>query len=110
MNTSKMTKKNKNESSSDDNYATKLFIIFGSSHRLSVVRELFACENSTTMLLDKLQISKYLLSKHLKLMLEVGIVESRTEGKEKFYRLNEQYIQSRKSKTLNLPCCNIELK
>ena len=60
--------------------------------RLEIVDRLNKGEASASGLIDDLEISKASLSKHMSLLLHGGIVESRREGRQIFYRLTDPEI------------------
>jgi DNA-binding transcriptional ArsR family regulator len=60
--------------------------------RLAIVDRLNAREASAADLIAELEISKANLSKHMALLAHGGIVESRREGRQIFYRLTDPGI------------------
>lgn len=60
--------------------------------RLAIVDRLDAGETSASDLIADLEISKANLSKHMSLLAHGGIVESRREGRQIFYRLTDPEI------------------
>jgi DNA-binding transcriptional ArsR family regulator len=60
--------------------------------RLAIVDRLNAGETAATDLLTDLGLSKANLSKHMSLLSHGGIVESRREGRQIFYRLTDPEI------------------
>jgi DNA-binding transcriptional ArsR family regulator len=61
--------------------------------RLAIVDQLKDGEASAVDLISELEISKANLSKHIALLAHGGIVESRREGRQIFYRLTDPEIQ-----------------
>ena len=61
--------------------------------RLAIVDRLKDRETSAADLIAELEISKANLSKHMALLAHGGIVESRREGRQIFYRLSDPEIQ-----------------
>jgi ArsR family transcriptional regulator, virulence genes transcriptional regulator len=60
--------------------------------RLAIVDRLHSGETSAADLIDVLELSKANLSKHMSLLAHGGIVESRREGRQLFYRLTDPEI------------------
>ena len=89
---------------------SKLFRNIGEKSRLQVIRLCFDAERSAEELIEQTGLEKSLLSKHLKVLLDAGILMFRCEGRQKIYSLNEKVRHPHRPHALNLPCCNIELK
>ncbi len=89
---------------------SKLFRNIGEKSRLQVIRLCFDAERSAEELIEQTGLEKSLLSKHLKVLLDSGILIFRCNGREKFYSLNESIRHPNVPHALNLHCCNIELK
>jgi ArsR family transcriptional regulator, virulence genes transcriptional regulator len=60
--------------------------------RLAIVDRLHSGEASATDLIAGLELSKANLSKHISLLTHGGIVESRRDGRQLFYRLTDPEI------------------
>jgi ArsR family transcriptional regulator, virulence genes transcriptional regulator len=60
--------------------------------RLAIVDRLHSEETSATDLIADLELSKANLSKHMSLLVHGGIVESRRDGRQLFYRLTDPEI------------------
>jgi DNA-binding transcriptional ArsR family regulator len=60
--------------------------------RLAIVNRLRDQDTSATDLLAELEISKANLSKHMALLTRSGIVDSRREGRQLYYRLTDPEI------------------
>jgi ArsR family transcriptional regulator, virulence genes transcriptional regulator len=60
--------------------------------RLAIVDRLHGGETSAADLIAELEISKASLSKHMALLAHGGIVETRREGRQIFYRLTDPEI------------------
>jgi DNA-binding transcriptional ArsR family regulator len=60
--------------------------------RLAIVDRLRGRETAAADLLEELEISKANLSKHVALLIRGGIVESRREGRQLYYRLADPEI------------------
>jgi ArsR family transcriptional regulator, virulence genes transcriptional regulator len=61
--------------------------------RLAIVERLKERETAASDLIAELEISKANLSKHIALLAHGGIVESRREGRQLFYRLTDPEIE-----------------
>ena len=75
--------------------------------RWGIVRELLGEELTVGGLVDRLRISQYNISKHLRILREAGIVETTKEGKFVHARITSGFRTklSADRKTLNLGCC-----
>jgi ArsR family transcriptional regulator, virulence genes transcriptional regulator len=60
--------------------------------RLAIVNRLRDQDTSATDLIEELEISKANLSKHMALLTRSGIVDSRREGRQLYYRLTDPEI------------------
>lgn len=78
--------------------------------RLSVVQILFEGPCYAGDLMRKLDIEQSLLSHHLKLLRDSGIVESERDGKAVLYRLAPEVESRRKDNHLDLGCCELSFK
>jgi ArsR family transcriptional regulator len=61
--------------------------------RMAIVDCLKDKETAAAALIEGLEISKVNLSKHVALLMHAGIVESRRDGRQLFYRLTDPEIQ-----------------
>jgi ArsR family transcriptional regulator, nickel/cobalt-responsive transcriptional repressor len=80
------------------------------AHRWSVVDLLLDNPMTVADLLGKLGLEQSLLSHHLKILRQAGIVESRREGKMVRYRLSEAVSWIGPGRGLDLGCCRLEMK
>ena len=78
--------------------------------RLAVVRHLMDGECSVGQLQTVLgaEIEQSLLSHHLKVLRDAGLVEFRPQGKSRLYRLSNSAASSLRHGKLDLGCCSIE--
>lgn len=60
--------------------------------RQKIMSECCCCEVSVGDLASKLQVTQPTVSHHLAILREAGLVESREEGKQTFYMLNQERI------------------
>ncbi len=75
--------------------------------RLAVVRQLLASPQHVGELQDELGIEQSLLSHHLKLLRDAGIVESERDGKSVLYRLTSSVELRRRGDIIDLGCCQL---
>ena len=90
--------------------ASELFSVIGEKSRLKIILFCLEAEKPVHELLVHTGLEKSLLSKHLKVLREHNILLVRRQGREACYQVNRELLHSSKSNTLNLACCNIELK
>lgn len=79
----------------------------GDPSRWSIVRELFSEELTVGGLVERLGISQYNVSKHLRILREAGIVETVKDGKFVHARITSVFRTrlGADHRTLNLGCC-----
>ncbi|MEQ8764875.1 MAG: metalloregulator ArsR/SmtB family transcription factor [Planctomycetota bacterium] len=75
--------------------------------RLSVVRLLMEKPLTVSQLNETLQVEPTLLSHHLKVLRDAGLVESERSGKSVIYRLGPE--NARRRRALDLGCCELSL-
>ena len=75
--------------------------------RLGVLEALMAGPKNVGDLVEQLNIEQSLLSHHLAILRETGLVESSREGKAMIYQLPENVSDSTSGKAINLGCCKI---
>jgi len=75
--------------------------------RLAVVRQLLGGPKHVGELNEQLGIEQSLLSHHLKVLREMGIVQARRDGKAVLYRLAPHMESAAKGKAIDLGCCRI---
>jgi len=77
--------------------------------RLSVVRWLMEhSEGTVTEIGAAVKVEQSLLSHHLKILREHGLVERKIEGQARVYHLTETAAGSLREGKLNLGCCSID--
>jgi ArsR family transcriptional regulator, zinc-responsive transcriptional repressor len=64
----------------------------GSPSRFKIVEELFKGSKTVSQLVSSLKQSQPLISQHLKVLKESGIVKDVRQGKEILYSLNSEYL------------------
>lgn len=75
--------------------------------RWSIVRELLAAPLTVGELEERLDVSQYNVSKHLRILREAGIVETEREGKHVRCRVADDFRRrlTRNETVLDLGCC-----
>jgi DNA-binding transcriptional ArsR family regulator len=83
----------------------------GEQTRIRILRLLFKEQLSVNEIAQRLTISQYNASRHLRIMREAGLLESRKNGQQRLYSVS----QTLKSETtackrvLNLDCCTFHV-
>lgn len=81
--------------------------ILADETRLSVVRQLMQGPMHVGELNDAIGADQSLLSHHLKVLREGGIVEAERDGKAVLYRLSPNVESRRKGDVIDLGCCKL---
>lgn len=90
-----------------DNCATILKVLADDT-RLAVVRALMSGPQQVNEINATLHLEQSLLSHHLRVLRDAGIVSSQREGKAVLYRLAEEVKAGMKTgETINLGCCRL---
>jgi ArsR family transcriptional regulator len=93
-----------------DNCATILKVLADET-RLAVVRQLMEGPQQVNEMNATLQLEQSLLSHHLRILRDAGIVRSQRDGKAVLYRLSEEVLAGIQSgESLNLGCCQLSFK
>src|SRR4051812_14353255 len=87
-----------------------LLKILADDTRLNVVRQLLNCPKHVGEMNESLAIDQSLLSHHLKVLRDAGIVTAERDGKAVLYRLSPSVEGLRKGKAINLGCCLISFE
>lgn len=82
----------------------------GDETRLLVVKHLLKQALHAGELQARIGVEQSLLSHHLRLLREAGIVESERDGKSVLYRLTPSVEQFRNGRTLDLGCCQLSFR
>jgi DNA-binding transcriptional ArsR family regulator len=90
--------------------ASRLFQAIGEKSRLKIIKLCIDHECSVDELLDKTGLEKTLLSKHLKVLRDADILQSRRNGRQASYKVNRKIRSTKALHTINLHCCEIKLK
>ena len=83
----------------------------GEETRLRILGLLFKQQLSVTEISDKLQVSQYNVSKHLRIMREAGLLEIEKHGQQRLYKVAahlKSQVAANKS-VLDLGCCTFRL-
>lgn len=75
--------------------------------RLAVLESLMAGPKNVGELMGQLGVEQSLLSHHLSVLRDNGLVEATREGKTMIYKLPENVADSTSGKAINLGCCKI---
>ena len=86
---------------------SEILKVLADQTRLDVIRQLMDGPRHVNKLNNELKIEQSLLSHHLKIMRQAGLVESERDGKAVLYRLSRQVEGRRSGKSLNLGCCKL---
>ena len=86
--------------------ASKLKVLSDST-RLAVLEALMAEPKNVGELMEQLNVEQSLLSHHLAILRDTGLVESSREGKAMVYQLSASVSDSTAEKAINLGCCKI---
>jgi len=70
-----------------------VFNAIGEAHRREILDVLVAGEKAVGTIVDELSLSQPQVSKHLRVLSEVGLVTSRAEGRRRLYRLEPARLQ-----------------
>ncbi len=82
-----------------------LLKVLADDTRLEVVRQLMQGPQHVNEINRDLHIEHSLLSHHLKILREAGLVEAQRDGKAVLYRLAPQVKSRRSGKAIDLGCC-----
>lgn len=72
---------------------TDVFNAVAESRRRDILVYLAACERPVSDIVDALELRQPSVSKHLRVLLDVGLVNVRREGRQAFYRTNGEAIR-----------------
>jgi len=84
-----------------------LLKVLADETRLSVVRQLMAGPRCVSEINEELQVEPTLLSHHLRVLRDSGIVEAERDGKAMRYRLAPGVESQRRGTSIDLGCCRI---
>ena len=75
--------------------------------RLAVLEALMSSQKTVRDLMEALGVEQSLLSHHLAILRETGLVKAAREGKTMVYQLPKTVSDSTSGKAINLGCCKI---
>ncbi|MCA9295956.1 MAG: winged helix-turn-helix transcriptional regulator [Phycisphaerales bacterium] len=78
--------------------------------RLEVVRLLLDGSQRVKDINDVLGIEQSLLSHHLRVLREAGVVETERDGKCIVYRLSQHMVAKRRGRSLDFGCCTLSFE
>lgn len=81
--------------------------VLGDATRLKVVQQLFRGPRRVGELNEAIDVEQSLLSHHLRVLRDAGIVEAKRDGKGVLYQLAPAVEQRRRGQMLNLGCCRL---
>ncbi len=93
-----------------DSVCVRRLKVLADSTRLAVVESLLDGPKRVGELNTALGLDQSLLSHHLKVLREEGLVESTRDGKAVLYRLAPGVEGSRSRKAINLGCCKLSFE
>src|SRR5438034_11468199 len=70
-----------------------VFNAIGEAHRRDILDTLIGGEKAVGAIVNDLSLSQPQVSKHLRVLSEVGLVSSRAEGRRRVYRLEPAHLQ-----------------
>ena len=70
-----------------------VFNAIADAHRREILDTLIGGEKPVGVIVDDLSMSQPQVSKHLRVLSEVGLVSSRAEGRRRLYRLEPEHMQ-----------------
>lgn len=83
----------------------ELLKVLADETRLAVMRALMDGPKHVSQINERLQVEQSLLSHHLRVLRESGLVTSRRDGKAVLYSLAPELQRSTKGDAINLGCC-----
>ena len=87
-----------------------LLKILGEETRLAVVQQLFDGPKHVAEINEQLQMEQCLLSHHLKVLRDGGLVVAQRDGKGVLYRLAPNVEPARAGKAIDLGCCMLSFE
>jgi len=75
-------------------HVAELFSVFSDTSRVRIISALTENEINVNTLAELVEISESAISHHMRHLRQMGIVLSRREGKEVFYRIEDEHIKS----------------
>jgi len=83
----------------------------GEETRLRILRQLFKEQLSVNEISERLKVSQYNVSKHLRIMREAGLLQTEKQGKQRLYTVSPGFKSHVKAdqNILDLGCCTFRL-
>lgn len=83
----------------------------GEETRLRILRLLFKEQLSVNEISERLKVSQYNVSKHLRIMREAGLLETEKRGKQRLYAVADKLKSqvAANNNVLDLGCCTFRL-
>ena len=83
----------------------------GEETRLRILRLLFKEQLSVNEISERLQVSQYNISKHLRVMREAGLLELEKQGKQRLYAVTSKLKAqlTANNNVLDIGCCTFRL-
>lgn len=102
-----MTELNIIDEAGDEVSCASLLKVLADETRLAVVERLLDGPQNVSQINQQLQVEQTLLSHHLKVLREAGLVTSERDGKRVVYSLAASVQGKRRGRAINLGCCLI---
>ena len=82
----------------------------GEENRLRMIRMLLSGNCSVNQMAEKLEITQYNVSKHLRVLREAGLVELEKSGQQRIYQLATEFTKhlAENKNVLDLGCCQFD--
>lgn len=90
------------------NQCANMFKVLSDETRLAVVKQLLSQPKQVNELNEQLPVSQSLLSHHLKILRDAGLVYGKRQGKAVVYEISPKLKTSKVKNAINLGCCNLE--
>lgn len=88
----------------------KILKALGDENRLQIVRQLMTAPKHVGDMNEQLGMEPTLLSHHLRVLKESGIVESCRDGKAVLYRLSPELETRKLNTTIDFGCCQLSFE
>jgi ArsR family transcriptional regulator, nickel/cobalt-responsive transcriptional repressor len=88
----------------------RLLKVLADDIRLAVVEALLDGPQHVGQINERLHVEPTLLSHHLRVLREAGLVQSQRDGKAVLYRLSPTVESARRGKAIDLGCCRISFQ
>ncbi|MDA1163168.1 MAG: metalloregulator ArsR/SmtB family transcription factor [Planctomycetota bacterium] len=91
----------------NDFSCAEILKVLADETRLAVVRQLMNGPKHVGEMNEELKVESTLLSHHLRVLRDAGIVEGERDGKAVLYRLSPDFESKRRGAALELGCCRL---